>query len=65
MSELYPGDLVFFSSNGGKGVTHVGIYIGDDEFVHASRPGVGVVISRLDSSYYTKGWFGGKRLVSQ
>jgi len=62
-SDLTPGDLVFFSSNGGRGVTHVGIYIGDDEFVHASRPGIGVVISRLDSAYYTRCWFGAKRLV--
>ncbi|MCL2152213.1 MAG: SH3 domain-containing protein [Oscillospiraceae bacterium] len=64
-SELAPGDLVFFSNNGLKSVTHVGIYIGDDEFVHASRPGVGVVISRLDSSYYTKGFFGAKRIITQ
>jgi len=64
-SDLSPGDLCFFSSNGGKGVTHVGIYIGDDEFVHASRPGIGVVISRLDSSYYTTGWVGAKRLISK
>jgi len=61
--ELAPGDLVFFSNNGLKSVTHVGIYIGDDEFVHASRPGIGVVISRLDSSYYTTGWFGAKRVL--
>ena len=39
------------------------IYIGDDEFVHASRPGVGVTISRLDSTYYMRVWYGAKRLV--
>ena len=61
-SDLAPGDLVFFSSNG-RSVTHVGIYIGGDEFVHASRTGIGVVISRLDSSYYIRTWFGAKRLV--
>lgn len=61
-ADLEPGDLVFFSSNG-KGVTHVGIYIGDDEFVHASRPGIGVVISRLDSAYYLRVWYGAKRIV--
>ena len=63
-SNLSPGDLVFFSSNGGASVTHVGIYIGDDEFVHASRTGVGVVISRLDSSYYVNVWYGAKRIIS-
>jgi cell wall-associated NlpC family hydrolase len=64
-SELAPGDLVFFSNNGLKSITHVGIYIGDNEFVHASRPGVGVVISRTDSSYYKNGLYGAKRLISQ
>ena len=62
--ELFPGDLVFFSNNGNKSVTHVGIYIGDDEFVHASRPGIGVVISRMDSSYYDRGFFGAKRVIT-
>jgi len=62
-TDLSPGDLVFFSSNGGRSVTHVGIYIGDDEFVHASQSGVGVVISRLDSAYYTRVWFGAKRII--
>ena len=61
-SDLVPGDLVFFSSNGSS-VTHVGIYIGGDEFVHASQTGVGVIISRLDSTYYLRVWFGAKRLV--
>jgi len=62
-SELAPGDLVFFSSDGGEGVTHVGIYIGENEFVHSSRNGVGVIISRLDSAYYTRVWYGAKRIV--
>ena len=62
-SELAPGDLVFFSRHG-NGITHVGIYIGGNEFVHASSPSVGVVVSRLDSSYYTTGWYGAKRIVT-
>lgn len=62
-SDLAPGDLVFFSSNGGSSVTHVGIYIGEEEFVHASRSGVGVVISRLDSTYYLSVWYAAKRLI--
>jgi len=62
-SDLAPGDLVFFSSNGGSSVTHVGIFIGDEEFIHASRSGVGVVISRLDSAYYLRVWHGAKRLI--
>jgi len=62
-SELAPGDLVFFSSNGGYSVTHVGIYIGDSEFVHASTYTVGVIVSRLDSAYYTSVWYGAKRVI--
>lgn len=61
-SELMPGDLVFFSSNGGYSTTHVGIYIGDNQFVHASTPKIGVVVSRLDSGYYSKVWYGAKRV---
>jgi cell wall-associated NlpC family hydrolase len=63
-SELLPGDLVFFSSNGGYNVTHVGIYIGNNEFVHASTPKIGVVVSSLDSTYYTNVWYGAKRVLS-
>jgi cell wall-associated NlpC family hydrolase len=63
-ADLLPGDLVFFSSNGGYSVTHVGIYIGNSQFVHASTPKVGIVISDLDSSYYTGVWYGAKRVLS-
>lgn len=59
---LQPGDLVFFSSNG-YSITHVGIYIGGDQFVHASTSKTGVIISDLDSSYYTRVWYGAKRIV--
>jgi len=62
-SELAPGDLVFFSNNGGRSVTHVGIYIGNNKFVHASNSRVGVVISDLGSSYYTRVWHGAKRVI--
>ena len=61
-SDLYPGDLVFFSRNGNS-VTHVGIYIGNNKFVHASGTRVGVIISDLGSAYYTRVWFGAKRIV--
>lgn len=62
-SALQPGDLVFFSSNGGYSVTHVGIYIGGNQFVHASCPTVGIVISSLDSEYYTSVWYGAKKVL--
>jgi len=62
-ADLIPGDLVFFSSNGGSSVTHVGIYIGDNEFVHASTYTVGTIVSRLDSAYYISVWYGAKRII--
>jgi len=58
--ELAPGDLLFFGS--GKSVNHVGIYMGNDEFVHASGERVGVVISRIDSTYYINHYIGAKRI---
>lgn len=47
--DLRPGDLVFFYSP----IGHVGIYIGNGQYVHASDYGIGVIVSSLDSSSYT------------
>lgn len=65
MDELQPGDLVFFkkSGSGSKRASHVGLYIGGGEFVHASTSTVGVIVSGLDEAYYTSGFVGGRRLV--
>lgn len=65
MSELQPGDLVFFkkSGTGSSRASHVGIYIGGGQFVHASSSKVGVIISNLDSAYYTTGFVGARRIV--
>lgn len=62
-ADLQPGDLVFFSSNGFASVTHVGMYIGNNKFVHASGTDVGVIISDLTSSYYTRVYYGAKRII--
>ena len=61
-SDLEPGDLVFFSSNGSS-VTHVGIYIGNGQFVHASTSKTGVIVSNLYSAYYMRVYFGARRIV--
>ena len=63
-SDLQPGDLVLFcdpSRSNGKACSHVGIYIGDNEFIHASTS-YGVRISSLDESYYNGYYKGAKRL---
>lgn len=57
---LRAGDLVFFATKGGTRVTHVGMYIGDDQFIHAPRPGKTVRIARLSSGYFRKTFVGAK-----
>lgn len=59
---LKEGDLVFFSSNNSRGkVAHVGIYLKDDLFIHASTSR-GVIVSNLKSQYYKKHWLYGGRI---
>ncbi len=60
--QLQPGDLVFFSTNGSY-PTHVGLYIGDGNIVHASTPQDGVKISSLDVSYYVQNYFAARRIL--
>jgi len=58
--DLQPGDLVFFTTYL-PGPSHVGFYLGDGEFVHASSAGEGVVVSQLNSGYYEERFLGGGR----
>jgi cell wall-associated NlpC family hydrolase len=60
--ELEAGDLVFFSS-GGKQPTHVGIYVGDNQFLHAARKAKGVVISDMNQSWYVRRFLGARRMI--
>ena len=47
-NELKAGDLVFYSGNGGKSVTHVAIYIGNSKIIHASTPKGGIKVSTVN-----------------
>lgn len=60
---LQPGDLVFFQNTYQPGLSHGGIYIGNNQFIHASNPSTGVMISDLNSSYYASRWYGATRLA--
>jgi cell wall-associated NlpC family hydrolase len=65
-SELQPGDLVFFdTSKNHKGyVNHVGIYIGNGKFIHASSAKKKVIITSLDKPFYSKRYKGARRVAS-
>ena len=64
-SDLQEGDLVFFHTGGGNRVSHVGIYIEDGNFIHASSGSVQkVVISNLSSGYYAKCYHSAKRVIN-
>ncbi len=61
--EWQPGDLLFFVGTGGGGfISHVGIYIGDGQMIHAENPGTGVKISSVYSSYYSGHYYSATRL---
>ncbi len=65
-SELKPGDLVFFdTSKQRKGyVNHVGIYIGNGKFIHASSAKKKVIITSLNKPFYSQRFKGARRVAS-
>ena len=63
---LKPGDLLFFATNGRRGrVSHAGIYLGDNQFIHSSsRRSGGVRIDSLGDSYWSKTFIEAKRALA-
>ncbi|MEO8304420.1 MAG: C40 family peptidase [Betaproteobacteria bacterium] len=62
VSDLKPGDLVFFNTRR-FAFSHVGIYLGDNRFVHAPRRGREVEVATLDSTFWQKRFDGARRMV--
>ena len=61
--ELKPGDLVFFRNTYKKGISHVGIYLGEKLFIHAGSRQHRVVVERIDLPYYLSRFAGGRRIA--
>lgn len=54
LMSMRKGDLVFFETTGLGRISHVGIYMGEKQFIHASSGGKRVMISSLDTDYYNR-----------
>ena len=54
------GDLLFFATNGGTRVSHVGLYLGQGNFIHAPRPGQGIRQDELADRYYRRTLMGAR-----
>ena len=61
-SRIQPGDLLFFNTLGARH-SHVGIYVGDGRFVHASNPRTGVRVDHLSNRYYAQRFEGAGTLL--
>ena len=61
--DLIPGDLVFYENTYAPGITHVGIYIGNNQWVSAANESSGVVISSLDEPYWKTRYAGARRII--
>lgn len=61
-NELKPGDLVFFNTMR-RTFSHVGIYLGDNHFLHAPRTGAEVRVENMDNSYWMKRYNGARRIL--
>ena len=62
VSQLKPGDLVFFNTMR-RTFAHVGIYLGDNHFMHAPRTGAEVRVESMDSSYWIQRYNGARRIL--
>lgn len=59
---LQPGDLVFFAGTYKSGISHVGIYVGDGQFIHSPSSGEVVSYDSLTSGYYASHYYGARRM---
>ena len=58
---LQPGDIVLFNTSGG--ISHAGIYVGNDTFIHAVKPGTPLQYDSMSSSYYSSRYVSARRII--
>lgn len=63
-TELQPGDLVFFNTMR-RAFSHVGIYVGDNKFIHSPKPGAEVRVEDMRVSYWSRRFDGARRVPDQ
>lgn len=62
-NNLKPGDIVFFANTGGTGITHVGIYAGNGQFIHSPNSRSTVSYASLTSGYWSDHYYGARRVA--
>jgi cell wall-associated NlpC family hydrolase len=62
-TDLLKGDLIFFATAGKGKATHVGVYVGDGRFIHASGKGKKIRVDHLSGAYYKKRYIGGRTYI--
>ncbi|WP_250278263.1 C40 family peptidase [[Clostridium] colinum] len=64
--DLLIGDLVFFNTGGNSPISHVGIYIGNNQYIHSTdSKNQGVIISSLNSDYSLRTYYGARRVIPE
>jgi cell wall-associated NlpC family hydrolase len=63
VDELQPGDLVFFNTRR-RAFSHIGIYLGDNKFIHAPKTGAKVRVEDMNVAYWKKRFNGARRILS-
>ncbi|MCD7777286.1 MAG: SH3 domain-containing protein [Clostridiales bacterium] len=62
--ELQAGDLLFFNTGGNTNISHVGMYLGDDMYIHSSTYSTGVIVEDLYDDYSSRTYVGAKRIIN-
>jgi cell wall-associated NlpC family hydrolase len=62
LGQLEAGDLVFYNTER-RSYSHVGIYLGDDRFIHAPRPGAAVRVENMRIDYWVRRFDGARRII--